>query len=375
MVENKSFFYKFIFKSITNGGLRSFVIFISIVLGSAICAAFINIYADIEHKVSNELNSYGPNVVIMPKEFENSYIDEKILDDKFEKISNLKAQNKYLFGTANIGVSNAVIMGMNFSNLKDIMPYLDIKQGEFIKVDFDDKNALIGQDLAKLIGAKVGDMIEITPNSGNTTKVKIKGIVYDGEKEDGLLIISLELAQKIFNLENKVNYANAIIGGNFNDIKNTTKSLTTNDIIFEPIGKISKAQGNILNKIKILMFLIGLVILIITSVCINTSLSSILLSRIKEFALIRAIGASKKNLLNIILSEIIIICVIGSLIGAILGYFLAIILGHLIFSSGVDFRFIGLILAIIVSLIFALLASYYPIKKALKPNLANLLRE
>ena len=375
MVENKSFFYKFIFKSITNGGLRSFVIFISIVLGSAVCAAFINIYADIEHKVSNELNSYGPNVVIMPKEFENSYIDEKILDDKFEKISNLKAQNKYLFGTANIGVSNAVIMGMNFSNLKDIMPYLDIKQGEFIKVNFDDKNALIGQDLAKLIGAKVGDMIEITPNSGNTTKVKIKGIVYDGEKEDGLLIISLELAQKIFNLENKVNYANAIIGGNFNDIKNTTKSLTTNDIIFEPIGKISKAQGNILNKIKILMFLIGLVILIITSVCINTSLSSILLSRIKEFALIRAIGASKKNLLNIILSEIIIICITGSLVGAILGYFLAIILGHLIFSSGVDFRFIGLILAIIVSLIFALLASYYPIKKALKPNLANLLRE
>ena len=67
MVENKSFFYKFIFKSITNGGLRSFVIFISIVLGSAVCAAFINIYADIEHKVSNELNSYGPNVVIMPK--------------------------------------------------------------------------------------------------------------------------------------------------------------------------------------------------------------------------------------------------------------------------------------------------------------------
>lgn len=376
MVENKAFFRRLIFKSIAKSGLRSFVIFISVVIGSAVCAAFVNIQADIDKKVGSELNSYGPNVIISPKNPEISHINEANLDTKFNKIPNLKANGKYLFGSANIGVVNAVVMGVNFSNLKQIMPFLDIKQGEFINIDFDDKNALIGQDLAKLTGAKIGDVIEITPlNSHSTHKVKIKGIVYDGAKEDGLLLISLELASEIFNHENQINYAEAIIDGDFAEIKQISQNLSDENMIFEPIGKVSKAQGEILQKIKLLMILIGLTILIITSVCINTSLSSILLSRLKEFALIRTLGASKKNLFNIIFGEILSICLIGSLLGVVLGYFLAILLGNLIFSSGVSFRFISLVSAVILSLVFAGIASYYPIKKALKPNLANLLRE
>lgn len=376
MVENNAFFRKLILKSIIKSGIRSFVIFISILIGSAVCAAFVNIQADIDKKVGSELNSYGANVIISPQNLENSYILEDELENRFDKISNLKAQTKYLFGSANIGVLNSVLMGVNFSNLRTIMPFLELKKGEFINIDFDDKNALIGQDLAKLIGAKVGDSIEITPiGSNNTHKVKIKGIVYDGAKEDGLLIISLELAQKILNKENQINYAEAIIEGDFTQIKQISQISSDKNIIFEPVGKISKAQGIILQKIKLLMVLIGFTILVITSVCINTSLSSILLSRIKEFALIRALGASKKNILRMILSEILSICVFGCLAGVIFGYILAIILGNLIFSSGVDFRFISLIWAFILSFIFVGIASYYPIKKALNPNLASLLRE
>ena len=176
-------------------------------------------------------------------------------------------------------------------------------------------------------------------------------------------------------MPNSLNYAQAIVAGNYDEIKQISQNLSDENAVFEPISKISKAQGVILDKIKLLMLLIGLVILFITSICINTSLSAILFARIKEFALLRAIGASRDNLLKMILAEILTICVIGSVLGALLGYFLANLLGFLIFSSGVDFRFVGLLSAVILSLIFALGASYYPIKRALNPNLANLLKE
>ena len=373
---NGAFFRGAIFKSIINSGIRSLVIFVAIMLGSAVCAAFVNIYADIDKKVASELNSYGANLIVSPANLENSHMDEAALDAKFAKISALKSANKYLFGSANLGVNSGIIMGVNFSSLRDTMPFLDLKEGSFIGVDFDDKNALIGQDLAKLLGAKLGDSIEITPiGSNETSKVKIKGIVYDGQKEDGMLLISLPLAQKILNQPAQVNYAEAIVSGDFKQLSEISKSLSDAQMSFAPIGKVSKTQGIILNKIKLLMLLIGITILLITSVCINTSLSSILLSRIKEFALIRAIGASKQNLLHLILSEILTVCVAGSLAGVFVGYLLAILLGHLIFSSSVDFRLISLFAAVALSLIFALAASYYPIKKALNPNLANLLRE
>ena len=91
MVGNSAFFKNLIFKSILGSGLRGFVIFLAIMLGSAVTAAFVNIYADIDKKVSSELNSYGANLIISPKDFENSHINEQILDAKFEKISNFSA--------------------------------------------------------------------------------------------------------------------------------------------------------------------------------------------------------------------------------------------------------------------------------------------
>ena len=63
---NGAFFRGAIFKSIINSGIRSFVIFVAIMLGSAVCAAFVNIYADIDKKVASELNSYGANLIVSP---------------------------------------------------------------------------------------------------------------------------------------------------------------------------------------------------------------------------------------------------------------------------------------------------------------------
>lgn len=375
MVENKIFFIKIIFKSILSSRRGSFVMFISILFGAAIASALINLYTDIDKKVSSELNNYGANVVISPLNLENNYINENELNAILNNIKDLKVSNKYLFGVANIGVSNAVIMGLEFANLRKIMPYIDLKSGEFIASDDGDKFALIGADLAKIIGAKPGDILEITPSNNEVYKVRIKGVVYDGQKEDNLLMVSLDLAQDMFGKENLINYANAIINGDFDSIKKSIENVSNENIKFEIIGKISKAQGQILDKIKLLMFLIGVTILFITTVGINTTLSSILFSKVKEFALIRSLGSSKASLLKLILSEVFTICIVGSILGGFLGYILAIFLGHIIFSSGVDFRLVSLVLAIVISLVFALLASFYPIKKALNQNIANLLRE
>lgn len=375
MVENKIFFIKIIFKSILSSRRGSFVMFISILFGAAIASALINLYTDIDKKVSSELNNYGANVVISPLNLENNYINENELNAILNNIKDLKVSNKYLFGVANIGVSDAVIMGLDFANLRKIMPYIDLKSGEFIASDDGDKFALIGADLAKIIGAKPGDILEITPSNNEVYKVRIKGVVYDGQKEDNLLMVSLDLAQDMFGKEDLINYANAIIDGDFDNIKKSIENVTNENIKFEIIGKISKAQGQILDKIKLLMFLIGVTILFITTVGINTTLSSILFSKVKEFALIRSLGSSKASLLKLILSEVFTICIVGSILGGFLGYVLAIFLGHIIFSSGVDFRLVSLVLAIVISLVFALLASFYPIKKALNQNIANLLRE
>ena len=141
-------------------------------------------------------------------------------------------------------------------------------------------------------------------------------------------------------------------------------------------GKIIKNNTNeiILEKIKLLMALVSIVILIITSVCVNTSLSQVMISRQKEIALLRALGASKKNIVSFLGVEILVVSFLGALLGAFGGFALAQILGQILFGSSIGFRLISIVLAVFVSVFCALAASYYPIKNALSKNIANLLR-
>jgi len=378
MTANSKFFYNLIYKSLKNGSSRVMVIVISILLGACVCGAFVNVYLDIDSKVSRELKTYGANMIFAPKDMATSDdMSEKTYNEMIAKVpkDKLLGESGYLFAQANIGPTNAIVMGAKFSTLKKVKPFLEVRDGAMINVDFDDKNVLIGVDLARQAGFKAGDNIEIRAiGSNESINVKIKGVVASGDKEDALLITSLSLAQQISNKAGKINYAEAVVLGKFEEITSLASSLNNDEIAAKPVAKVSKSEGYILEKIKLLMALVSLVILLITSMCVNTTLSAILLSRSREIALLRAIGASKKDVLRLFGFETFATALISALVGAFLGYLLAQILGYAIFDSSIDFRILSIPVAVVISLIFAAIAAFYPIKRALNNKMADTLR-
>ena len=378
MTANSKFFYNLIYKSLKNGSSRVMVIVISILLGACVCGAFVNVYLDIDSKVSRELKTYGANMIFAPKDMATSDdMSEKTYNEMIAKVpkDKLLGESGYLFAQANIGPTNAIVMGAKFSTLKKVKPFLEVRDGAMINVDFDDKNVLIGVDLARQAGFKAGDNIEIRAiGSNESINVKIKGVVASGDKEDALLITSLSLAQQISNKAGKINYAEAVVLGKFEEITSLASSLNNDEIAAKPVAKVSKSEGYILEKIKLLMALVSLVILLITSMCVNTTLSAILLSRSREIALLRAIGASKKDVLRLFGFETFATALISALIGAFLGYLLAQILGYAIFDSSIDFRILSIPVAVVISLLFAAIAAFYPIKRALNNKMADTLR-
>lgn len=374
MTENR-FFINLILKSLKNGSARVAVIAISIMLGASVCAAFINVYLDIDAKVSRELKSYGANLVLTPANG-GEFMSESKLDKDMKKAGKMAlGYSGYLFAQASIGTTDAIVMGARFSSLKKTKPFLDLKEGSYINFDFDDKNILIGTDLAKQSGFKVGDEIELRTNGSNEIiKVRVKGIVASGDKEDALLITSLSLAQKLAKKPDTLNYADAVILGDFDEVKQIAQKLSNTKISAKVIAKISKQEGYVLAKIKLLMALVSFVILLITSLCVNTTLSTILLARSREIALLRALGASKKDILSLFSAEIFVLAFSFALIGSGLGYILAQFLGEAIFSAHIDFRVASMPIATLLALGFAGLAAIYPLRRALRLNMADILR-
>ncbi|QKF64700.1 ABC transporter permease [Campylobacter corcagiensis] len=374
MQVNSKFFISSIFKSLKVGSKRVFVIFIAIFIGTAVSSGFLGIYFDIDTKMSKELKAYGANFIMTPTN--SNFMEFKKYQNALEKIdkNTLLGQTPYLYGYYSFGIGNGIIAGVDFAGLKKTKPFLEIRKGSMNLSDFSKNSAFLGLNLAKSLEAKINQTITITnPKNLISKNVIVKGIFYGGDESDELMFVNISLAQELEG-KNIINYANAVINLDFDAILNLSKNLSSDEINAKPIAQISLSEGAVLEKIKGLMALIGVVILIISSTSVNTTLSSIIFSRKKEIALNLALGATKKDIIKLFGSEIAIITIFSAILGAFSGYILAQILGMMIFKASIDFRVLSVVIAVLISLFCSFVAAFYPIKKAIKINLADTLR-
>lgn len=369
MVNN--FFILEVFKSLVFSYKRVFIIFISVFIGAMVSASFFNIYFDIDTKLSKELKAYGANFVIAPKDDKKFTMQEFMnLKDKL----NARALTPYLYGFYSIGSSSAIVLGSDFKNLKLTKPFIELVKGSFSLSDFENDSAFVGNDLAKQLELKIGQKLQIY-NSSNSKiiEVVIKGIVRTNDEMDSVLMISLQNAQLLAGDE-VINYANAVLLGDYESLNLLAKNISNEHLQAKVISSISLSEGMILDKIKSLMALISITILIISSLSVNTTLSSLIFSRKKEIALHLALGAKHKEILRLFATEVFILILFASLCGAFGGYFLANIFGYLIFNASIDFRILSVFFAVLISLFFAFLASFIPLIKSLKINVCENLK-
>ena len=133
-------------------------------------------------------------------------------------------------------------------------------------------------------------------------------------------------------------------------------------------------EGQVLDKIKGLMGLVSAVILILSSLCVNTTLMAIVGERSREFALQKALGASARDITLQMLAETGIIALAAVVCGVIIGFVLAQILGHAVFNAAIALRAPVLPLTLVLSLLVAAVAAIVPVRRALHVVPASVLK-
>ena len=375
--KTQSMFWRLIFRALRLRLQRVFIIFTALTVGASIVTAMAAVYFDINTKMSQELRTFGANFYIgsadgeMMNQIELNAILQKSPDGF------ITAASPYLYGVARSDLEKIVLMGVNFDAMRILAPYWQIT-GSAINVNFDDRNAMIGKTLAERLHVKVGDSLQLSKNAVEKHSFNIKGIVEAGDATDNMLIVNVEFAQNWLDKEGIVN--NALLNVQNEQGANTVDQFAEKimqqypDLTARPIRKVSASEGQILEKIKGLMGLISLVILVLATLCVNTTLIAIVGERSKEFALQKSLGAKKFDIIRQISTEILIIAFCAIIIGLGLGYLLAQVLGITVFKSYIDIRLPVLPITVVLSLLVAFVAVIIPTRRALSINVANVLK-
>lgn len=375
MADNKNMFWRLIFRALRLRLQRVMIIFTALTVGASIVTAMAAVYFDINTKMSQELRTFGANFYIGSTTggmIEVSQVDE-ILQQAPPGL--ITAASPYLYGVARSELEKIVIMGVRFEDMRILAPYWQIN-GSAINVNFDDRNAMIGKSLTERLHLKIGDKLQLSKNAVEKHQFIIKAIIEAGDATDNMLIVNLDFAQNWLEKEGLANNALLNIQNELGQVDQFAEAIMQQhpDLVAHPIRKVSASEGQILDKIKGLMGLISLVILVLATLCVNTTLIAIVGERAKEFALQKALGAKQSDIIKQICTEIFIIATCAIVVGLGLGYLLAQILGLTVFKSYIDMRLPVIPITIVLSLLVAFIAVIIPTRRALSINEANVLK-
>ncbi|CAI1615858.1 Macrolide export ATP-binding/permease protein MacB [Serratia fonticola] len=371
---SQNMFWRLVFRALRLRMQRVVVVFAALAVGAAIVTAMSAVYFDINAKMSQELRTFGANFYVGPgmgnSMAEKSY--QQIVDNAPPGL--VTANSPYLYGMARTELEKVVVMGVWFESLKQIVPYWQVT-GNWIGVSFDDRNAMIGYKLANRLELKVGDLVVLVEGE-QKKKLQIKGIVEAGDATDNVLIINLPLAQSWLHQPDLISHALFSVNNERGQVEQFAEQLQKRypDLEIRPIRKVSASEGQVLDKIKGLMGLVSVVILVLSTLCVNTTLMAIVSERSREFALQKALGAKSSDIVRQIMAETLIIALFAVVVGIIAGYILAQVLGHTVFSASIGLRAQVIPLTVILSLLVALIAAALPTYRAVNIEPAKVLK-
>ncbi|WP_298433600.1 FtsX-like permease family protein [Geobacter sp.] len=373
-------FLRIITKSLKVRKNRVFITFFSIMIGAAIITALASVYFDISAKMSRELRAYGANFFIGPSAASGSRtVEAATIDNAVEMVpaDKLTGASPYVYGVVRLDLGNAVMTGVDFAGLRRLSPYWQV-EGKWITADFDDESCMIGKTLAKNMELKIGDSVTVMRNeTGFQKSLVVKGIAETGQAEDEQIFVNLPLAQKILGMEGKANHAMLSIVTEGTDIDGLAKRMADSypGLDAKPIRKVSSSEGKILDKIKGLMAIVAVIILTVTTLCVMTTLITVVSERTREIGLMKAIGADDREIVRQFIAETLVIGFAGIAAGLVVGFLLAQVLGHAVFGSAISLRLIVLPVTLIPSVAAALLAAVLPVRMAVRVVPAQVLKE
>ncbi|WP_313018693.1 ABC transporter permease, partial [Atlantibacter hermannii] len=332
------------------------------------------VWFDINAKMSEELRTFGANFYIGPGHGKSMNQTElqPIIDAAPANLIN--AASPVLYGMARTELEKVVVMGVWFESMPKLAPYWQVT-GNWVGVNFDDRNAMVGIKLAERLNLKVGDSVTIIGDEGKKA-LRVKGLVEAGDATDNMLIVNVDLAQRLLNKPGELNHALLSVNNDLGQVDHYASTLQQQypQLDIRPIRKVSASEGQVLDKIKGLMGLVSIVILALSSLCVNTTLMAIVGERAKEFALQKALGATHGDIVRQMLAETGLIALAAVVCGWVLGYLLAQLLGMTVFNASIALRLPVLPITLVLSLLVAAAAAIVPVRRAVSVEPAKVLK-
>ena len=284
-------------------------------------------------------------------------------------------------GVSNTSASLSGIETVNENELFETAKY--IVEGNLSELDKRSDGIILGVGLAQTIGVKTGNTISVSTSEGVSKTFKIIGLLESGSKgtDKTSALISIQTARQLFS-KNKSYATDVLVNtydyNNARTVAEKVRKLTDYKVESWQEGNDQLVSSSLLRDI--LAIAVSLTILIVAGFGIYNIMNMTVNEKIKEIAILKAMGFNGKDVIEIFLTQSVAIGLIGGFVGLFLGNVIVQMLDIVPFKIAshntlpVVYNVKDYILAFSFGVIITLIAGYLPSRKASKVDPVEILR-
>lgn len=355
----------------------------------------IRIYNDLPTDVNNILqpSKKDDNTLVIVNNARNIRYTEGIKNTEpikasvsgLKNISAITEQlNQNIFIRNGVTKINASLSGVDVENEDHLFHTADyMLQGNFFDLEKRADGIILGVKLAQNLGVGMDDNITVITSDGISRIFKIIGIIETGSAsvDKSRAIISIRTARQLFSKNRS--YATDILINidDFNKSKEVSKkiaSMTDYKVEAWQEGNAQLDSANVLRNI--LAVAVSFTILIVAGFGIYNIMNMTVNEKIKEIAILKAMGFNGSDIVEIFLTQSVIIGLIGGFTGLAFGYIVSMIVDQIPFKIGsfttlpIDYSPTDYVLAFVFGLLITAIAGYLPARNASKIDPVAILR-
>jgi putative ABC transport system permease protein len=375
----------------------------AIAIGTSVAAALLLVSQDVGSKVARELRAYGPNLIVAPDAgmtaapgvdpapgigigpgpaggtprlggSTRAWLAGEVAAGRLVAAAPLR------YAVGQRGTRPVILAGTDLDALVRLHPTWRFDEGGAAGAD-----AIAGETAARALGLEAGGgaTLEVGgPRGMRPLGITRVAIARTGGAEDRQVFVREDrLAEALGEVADSPPFHVALAradGAAPAILAYASRSLPPamagEGATLRAVRQLSAGDGEVLRRLRLLLVTVTVVALGAAILCSMSTLTDLVLERTKEIALLRALGAGRRDLIGLFATEAFTVGFAGGLAGLVLGIVAAQAIGLGVFSTSI--RIAPLVPPAIVGLgvATALVASVLPLRRALEVEPAPVLR-
>ena len=300
---------------------------LAMVVAAAVATAMMNLYVDVQAKLRKEFRSYGANIVAVGRD------GASLPQDALRRIETALAGKGMAVPFAYVvartqGGQSVVVAGTDFERVQNLDRWWSVSAWPS-----GPQQALVGVRALPVVSPK-DEPFDLS-FQGRTIHLTPGGTVHTGAAEDSR--VYLPMADFLAWTGVQPSTIEVGANGSTEEVNATLQRLTQMlpEAEVRPVRQIVEGEARVLGKTRSTLYAAALLIILTSALCVLATLTGWVFDRRKDFAIMKALGASERLVSGFFAAEAAALGAVGAVFGFILGIAIAIWIGRVNFHAPV----------------------------------------